>query len=178
VRKTKENMIADVRGASGLNKKTPIPLLTFIGHQTTKLISWGFPDEHSSAAPQQHTLAGFFVVICVFIVLATALIWIVKSPLPQLVKVVLTCGFNIPWVFIMCGSTIYKHTKIAHAGPDSRIQRSTNRSMSGLLGKSRVQTPTFSNEIPHAPTWLMLNPKRPILGLSHLLDGGREFKSG
>lgn len=174
MRKTKEKMIAEVRYASGINKKTTVPLLTFVGHQTTKLISWGFPDDPTSVVPQQHTLAGFFVVVCVLIVLATALIWIVKSSLPQLVKIVLTCGFNIPWVFIMCGSTAYRHTKIA--GLDSRIQWSTNRSTTGLLGKPRVQTQTFSDQSapPHMSTWQMPNTNRPMLRLSQLLDGGRE----
>ena len=173
MRKTKEKMIADVRNASGINKKTTVPLLTFVGHQTTKLISWGFPDDPTSVAPQQHTLAGFFVVVCVLIVLATALVWVVKSPLPQLVKIVLTCGFNVPWVFIMCGSTVYRHTKITRL--DSRIQRSTNRSMTGLLGKPRAQTQTSSEKSApqHTSTWLMPNTSRPILRLSQLLDGGR-----
>lgn len=74
-----------------------------------------------------------------------------KSPLPQLVKVVLTCGLNAPLVFIMGGSTIYRRTKkIAHPEVDSRPKVR----MTGLP--------------------VILNPKRPILGLSHLLDGRRE----
>lgn len=63
MRQTKEKMVADVGDSSGINKKTSIPLLTFVGHQSAKLIS-GFPDDTTSVAHQQHTLAAFFVVVC------------------------------------------------------------------------------------------------------------------